>query len=145
METHLEKRKCRRYKAGLELKVDFAGLPDTLNGKTINISSQGVYFQVPRTESLELGGRVLLDILMPEDYAVSGATNGNRMFRIRAVGSIVRLLHDAEMDISRIAVSFTRHRLTREGESERSRSASSRREGSATANSGSHPQSTVVQ
>jgi hypothetical protein len=116
METHLEKRKCRRYKARLRLQAEFAGLPGALAGETVDISSQGAFFLIPRTEPLQLGGRVALEILMPEDYAFAGQSGKQRVFRIIASGTVVRLFHDAEMDQTRVAVSFSRHRLVRDGE-----------------------------
>lgn len=114
IETHLDKRKSRRYKARLVLRAKFAGLKDTLRGETRNISSSGAFFFVPRTESIAIGERVILDILVPETYAFSGEVVSSRMFRIRATGNVVRLLHDAEMDLTHVAMSFSRHRLVRD-------------------------------
>lgn len=114
METHLEKRKCRRYQAHLAVRAQFADVPGIVHGETRNISSAGAFFHIPRTEAAQIGGKVSLEILVPEDFALAGGNQSTRMFRICATGSVVRLFHDGEMDLTRVAVAFSRHRLVRD-------------------------------
>jgi cation transport regulator ChaC len=118
METHLEQRKNRRYEAKLAVHAEFEAVPGVIKGLTRNISSTGIYFSIPRTEAAQVGSKVSLEILVPEDFVFANGKMKGTIFRIRAAATVVRLLNDAQLDVTRVAARFSSYRFVREeGES----------------------------
>ncbi len=80
-----ERRKARRYELQLPMTIEASikNKPSSCNGKTLDISTCGVYFVVDR--DLEVGMKLGLTIGLPTDHA-----DGSEVL-ILATGTVVRV------------------------------------------------------
>ena len=99
MTSHSERRKSPRVAAELPIAVE--GGPSEAAGKTLNISENGVYFEVPH--AIEPLTKVRMELLVPSDASDEGV-------RLGFDGVVVRVEPEGETDHPgpfRVAVFFT--------------------------------------
>ena len=93
-----ERRKARRYELLLPLRIEasIGNRPSSCNGKTLDISTRGVYFVV--YNALEVGRKLGLSIRLP-----TGPADGPEVF-ILAIGTVVRVEERRQDGVQNVGV-----------------------------------------